>query len=191
MKKAMIAIVSAVYVVAIVIVAFLGVRAEISNITILVDNIQLLDLEDKEAGASYTYYQDPLDTKTRVYTVAKRPNEEDISEAEYSLWNLQGRKFDYAYKIFGFKTVYDGISWRDGATHFKVNAKAYPSDATKKELIYTLTGQEENVVTINKDNGEITFNKKLTSNTIFQVAIRATDKAATTININFVVAAYR
>ena len=69
MKKALIVIISAIYVIAIVIVSFLGVRAEISNRIIYAEEIVLLN--------EHTYYPNkPLEEENIAVAVYKRPDEE-------------------------------------------------------------------------------------------------------------------
>ena len=82
MKKAIIAIVSVIYVIAIILVAFLGVQAEIRESAKKVEatGISLLDLKDNPTG-HYIYYYDGSENKNaRVYEILSRPDEELIAE---------------------------------------------------------------------------------------------------------------
>ena len=96
MKKALIAIISAIYVFAIIIVSFLGVRAEISNRTVYAEQILLLNQNIINP-----------DTNQIAIEVYKRPDESLIDESGIDtvgyeiIWNYgDGEKRDYAIRVY-------------------------------------------------------------------------------------------
>ena len=93
MKKALIAIISVIYVVAIIIVSFLGIRAEVVNETIYVQEIVLLN--------QTLYYPNmPKIEDNAIVSVYKRPSEDAIGDDGSGLGELEdildalGRCFD-------------------------------------------------------------------------------------------------
>jgi len=196
MKKALIAIISAIYVVAIIVVAFLGVRAQVITTTTLVESIEIDDLYNKESGSTYTFEAG----NSKIYTAYKRPDDSLIDPNEHKdsvnkiIWddyqdNKLIRKIDYAVRIYNFNYIYDSNEWRDGATKFAINAKAYPRNATNLGLIYTIFGVDESYISIDKD-GIMTFNSNTQGTKSFTLAITSTDKQSLTVYVKFTVRGY-
>ena len=202
MKKALVAIVSVIYVVSIIIVAFLGVRAEILSTLIdtPVEKILLDDLssEDKLVGGEYTYYNDATQTH-RVYSEYSRPKDEEIGEngkKDGIIWNVyeegeeEPDKYDYSIKIWDLNTIYDDASWRDGEGKFKIFAHVYPEDATNQNIVYSVSGAtEEYPVTIDKE-GVISL-PKAENIGMFDVIMSAADASLVMAKISVTVRNYR
>ena len=197
----MIAIVATIYVVSIIIVAFLGVRAEVldSLVDINVENIVLDELseEDKLIGGEYTYYNDAVQsTSSRVYSSYSRPNEEEIDPETGKQgtlsWNIyeegeaEPDKFNYIIKIWNLKTIFDDPSWRDGVGKFKIFAHVLPKEATKQKINYSIVGSND--ITID-ENGVISLEKFATIK-IFEVIMSATDSSQVYSKISFTVNKY-
>ena len=202
MKKAVIAIVSVIYVVSIIIVAFLGVQAEVLDnlIDINVEKIVLDELsdEDKLVGGEYTYYNDAIQsTASRVYSSYSRPNEEEIDpetgKKDTLSWNIyeEGQsepdKFNYIIKVWNLNTIFDDPSWRDGVGKFKLNAHVLPENATKQKITYSAVGTTD--VTID-ENGVISL-EKFANIRIFEVIMAATDASRVYSKISFTVQKYK
>ena len=202
MKKAMIAIVASIYVVSIIIVAFLGVRAEVlaSLIDVNVERIVLDELsdEDKLVGGEYTYYNDAVQSiSSRVYSSYSRPNEEEIDPETGKQgtlsWNIyeegeeEPDKFNYIIKVWNLNTIFDDPSWRDGSGKFKINAHVLPKEATKQKITYSIIGNNE--ITID-ENGVISL-EKFDNISIFEVIMSATDSSQVFSKISFTVQKYK
>ena len=199
MKKAVIAIVSVIYVVSIIIVAFLGVQAEVLDnlVDVNVEKIVLDELsdEDKLVGGEYTYYNDAIQSEeSKIYTSFSRPLEEEIDEKGKrgsETWNkvvggeIQDR-YNYVIKIWSLKTIFSDPSWKDGAGKFKINAHVLPKEATKQKINYALVGNDG--ITINED-GLITL-AKFDGATSFEVIMTATDASQVYSKISFKVRRY-
>ena len=190
----MIAIVAAVYTIAIILVAFLGIRAEIHNPTVNVENIFLRDTDSMEAGEIFTYYSSETqqDTTTRIYSILIRPTDENIDEnhkdEEGNLWEINGNNYDYIVKIWNFNYIFENTNWRDGVSFFDLGAYAYPSDA-RQTLRYVLSNISEEYLTVNQ-NGILHFEKKFTSLTNFDLSIAATDTSGVKLKLNFISVPY-
>lgn len=184
MKKIMIAIVSAVFVISIVIIAFLGVQAQVHNETILVNDIILdgfkLDENNKVKPGEIVEYRNS--ENKLIYSLYSRHLEEDIDESsgkdyyEQNLWNAKnGDRYDYNIKIWDFNYVYESSDWLDGKTNFKIKASTIPQNATKRGLIYVLnTSNAKDYVDVTSD-GVITFKKKLESALPFVITVKTED----------------
>ena len=190
----MIAIVSAIYVFAIILVAFLGVQSEIHNATINVETIVLKDVAELAEGEEYTYYRSTTqqDNTTRVYSITVRPLDENIDENNYdvngNLWEINEVKFNYIIKIWNFKYIYENSHWKDGQQNFFLNAYALPEDS-KQDLRYILSNISEEYVTVSQE-GVVRFEQKLTSVATFNLTISSTDTSGVKSYINFIVAPY-
>ena len=201
MKKAVIAIVSVIYVVSIIIVAFLGVQAEVLDnlVDVNVEKIVLDELsdEDKLVGGEYTYYNDAIQsTASRVYSSYSRPNEEEIDpetgKKDTLSWNIyeEGKvadRFNYIIKVWDLNTIFDDPSWKDGVGKFKINAHVLPKNATKQKITYSVIGSAD--VSID-ENGVISLQKS-TKPSIFEVIMYATDASQVYSKISFTVQKYK
>lgn len=201
MKKAVIAIVSVIYVVSIIIVAFLGVQAEVLDnlVDINVEKIVLDELsdEDKLVGGEYTYYNDAIQsTASRVYSSYSRPNEEEIDpetgKKDTLSWNIYEEekvadRFNYIIKVWNLNTIFDDPSWKDGVGKFKINAHVLPENATKQKITYSVIGSAD--VSID-ENGVISLQKS-TKPSIFEVIMYATDASQVYSKISFTVQKYK
>lgn len=196
MKKALIAIISAVYVIAIIIVSFLGAKSEISNRVIYAQEIALLN-ED-------VFYENlPKIENNIIIDVYKRPDESQINQetgvglaistsgvkSRNINWNynwdeekgaFQSQR-DYAIFISDFNFLYDQMG---RMLHVKASVK--PDNTTKKDLSYKLSGADKVIenVSINA-NGEITFKKNWSSSayTDFDVYIETQDLSGIEIDV--------
>ncbi|MBQ6730666.1 MAG: hypothetical protein IJR08_02025 [Bacilli bacterium] len=132
MKKALIAIISTIYVVALVIVAFLGTRAEVINRVVFVEDIVLNNTSIYKRNAE----QIPAN---RIVAVYKRPDASQIDEngrdkVETRInWDFEGTKRDYAIFIDDYYYYYELIS-----TRYTIDVSVIPEDATNKELSFYL-----------------------------------------------------
>ncbi len=199
MKKAITAIVSVIYVIAIILVAFLGVQAEIRESAKKVEatGISLLDLKDNPTG-HYIYYYDGSENKSaRVYEIISRPEEEQIdpvtkADEKGDTWEINNVKFGFIIKVFNLNYIIDTPDWKVGQIQgsYAINATVLPEDATMQSLLYSKVGAEDSSIEIDNKTGVITF-PKLNSTTLFTVGVSATDNSGLTINIRFVVQKYK
>ncbi len=129
MKKALIAIISVIYVIAIILVSFLGTRPEIYNKTVYVT---ALDLRNE------TMYKP--NTSSVVVSVKKRPPEEEIwddgKDADDVVWNeIEGgvivRKIDYRIRFADLTYISVNMN-----SEYQLDVQIKPDDATKKDLTY-------------------------------------------------------
>ena len=197
MKKITFVLVAVIYVVAIILVAFIGVASEVTNQTIEVASIALLEAADLGKGSQLLYPETATLTSS-VYAIHTRPEEEaidpDTGKAGTLTWNSSGNAYDYIVQIRDFNTVCDSPNWKYGPMHFSLAATVTPSDATKKDLAYAIadsTGSTPTNVTIN-NQGDVTFAEKL-SNTVstFTVRISATDNSKVVTLVYLMVRGYR
>ena len=180
MKKALIVIISAIYLVAIIIVAFLGSRAEITNETIYAQEIVL-----KNESVYYPGTDDAHKTEENmIIGVYKRPDESIIDpvtgkdSVENINWNydynedeqkFEGRR-DYA--IFVYDTFWLDEEMRKSYTP---ETEVLPEETSKKELTYSIGGGSAgSTLTINND-GVISFSVEYTSWVFTDIEIRTTD----------------
>ena len=197
MKKAIIAIVSVIYVIAIILVAFLGVQAEIRESAKKVEatGISLSDLKDNPTG-HYIYYYDGSENKNaRVYEILSRPDEELIAEDgtyDKNTWSAGGVDYGFIIKIYNLNYIIDTPDWKVGQTQgtYGINATVLPEDATMQSLLYSKVGAEESGITIDDKTGVLTF-AKIDANALFTVGVSATDNSGLTVNIRFIVSKYK
>ena len=176
MKKALIAIISAIYVFAIIIVSFLGVRSEVYNRTVYAEEIQLLN-ED---------IINPATEKTAI-KVYKRPEESLIGEDGKApgipvTWNYGSEKElkrDYAIFVLDTNFLYNSMG---KILELKTSVK--PDDTTKKDLDYHLSGADAVVETLSINNvGAISFSVNYTSVVDVDVLIKTTDLSNVQIDV--------
>ena len=143
----MIAIVSTIYIIAIIIVAFLGVRAEFIRNQERVDatGITLVEMKENVPGEVVNYYFDGSQNEDQILYVAYAKPEvldaEGYDADHYNLWRIpngDNEDYDYIIRIKKWAWLYN-YEWRDGKTNFKLNAKVVPDNASEKELIYSTT----------------------------------------------------
>lgn len=196
MKKALIAIISAIYVVAIIIVSFLGAKSEISNRVVYAQEIVLLNEDVFRENL-------PKIENNIIIDVYKRPEEIEINpetgvgpststsgvKTRNINWNynwdeekgaFQSQR-DYAIFITDFNFLYDQMG-----KMLQVKTSIKPDSTTKKDLSYKLSGADKVLesVTIN-DNGEITFKKNWSSSafTDFDVFVETQDLSGVEIDV--------
>ena len=196
MKKALIAIISAIYVVAIIIVSFLGAKSEISNRVVYAQEIVLLNEDVFRENL-------PKIENNIIIDVYKRPEESEINpetgvgpststsgvKTRNINWNynwdeekgaFQSQR-DYAIFITDFNFLYDQMG-----KMLQVKTSIKPDNTTKKDLSYKLSGADKVLenVTIN-DNGEITFKKNWSSSafTDFDVFVETQDLSGVEIDV--------
>ncbi len=202
MKKITFIFVGIIYVLAIIMVAFLGVNATIHGQTVDVTEIVLRQAGGLEAGSTLTY-PEGVAVKDSVFTLYSRPEESEIVMDEEThigkkgtlYWSKgPGIDFDYIIEVRKFAEICDSSTWRDGKMHFSVEAFVLPEDATKKDLVYTLMtpgGDIPQNATINPSNGDITFLEKYTSPvTDFYIMIKTTDNSMVSCLVNLRIAKY-
>ena len=199
MKKALIVIISAIYVIAIIIVAFLGSRAEISNETIYTEEIVL-------RNETFYYPGTTEAQKTQanmVYGVYKRPEEslidpetgrDSVENLQWNYnWNESKQKFegkrDYAILIYDTWYVYTLMN-----KELALETTVLPENATKKDLSYVVTGgNAEGTLAIDNNSGKIIFSVEYESPKQTDIIISTTDgskSAKTKIQILLVINRY-
>ena len=196
MKKALIAIISAIYVVAIIIVSFLGAKSEISNRVVYAQEIVLLNEDVFRENL-------PKIENNIIIDVYKRPEESEINpetgvgpststsgvKTPNINWNynwdeekgaFQSQR-DYAIFITDFNFLYDQMG-----KMLQVKTSIKPDNTTKKDLSYKLSGADKVLesVTIN-NNGAITFKKNWSSSafTDFDVFVETQDLSGVEIDV--------
>lgn len=136
MKKALIALISTIYIIALVIVAFLGTRAEVINRVVFVEDIVLNNTNIYRKNAE----QIPAN---RIVAVYKRPDASQIDEngrdkVETRInWDYEGIKRDYAIFIDDYYYYYEMIS-----TRYTIDVSVLPEDATNKELSFYMQASD-------------------------------------------------
>ena len=198
MKKITALFVVVIYAISIIMVAFLGVQAEISNRTVEVTSIVLKEAEDANPGDQY-FFPSGTNKSSCIYQLDVRPKEEEIDEETGKkgtlTWNdSSGNRMDYIITIWNFNRVADDTSWRDGLMHFNIGAMVEPHDATKKDLTYTILdsgGVTPDNASI--DNlGVITFKEKFAVTvTNFYIHILPTDNSTATCLVQVRVTKYK
>ena len=188
----MIAIVSAMYIIAIVIVAFLGVRAEFIRNQERVDatGITLVELKEDVPGATANFYFDGSENEDKIlYTVYSKPENldaEGYDEARYNLWRIpDGSNMDYDYiiRIKKWTWLYN-YEWRDGKTNFKIQAKVVPDNASEQELTYsTADANNGTIYDLNNETGTIHFNQQLENRLTIPVTVSTTDNSGIRIRV--------
>ena len=139
MKKALIALISTIYVIALVIVAFLGTRAEVVNRVVYVEDIVLNNID--------MYRTDDPDEQipaNRIIAVYKRPDASQIDESGRDKveprinWDFEGLKRDYAIFIDDYYYYYEMRS-----TSYTISVSVIPDNATNKELSFSWIASEK------------------------------------------------
>ena len=199
MKKALIVIISAIYVFAIIIVSFLGIRSEVYNRNIDVSEIVLLN-ENVSYPSSYSGTKYATNDPIVVY---KRPEESLIDPTTGKAagmpvtWNYGSQedlmKRDYAIYIYDTNFLYNSMGL--GKT-LELKTSVQPEDATKKELEYVLTGADAVVDTltigdVTPNGGAILFSEYYTSVVDVDVIIKATDSSNVKIDVLLRINKYR
>lgn len=184
MKKALIAIISAIYVVAIIIVSFLGVRSEISNRTVYAEEIVLLNENIKNPT-----------TQEFAIEVYKRPSDSEIDAEgkgidDRIVWNYgdnQEEKRDYAIKVRDTNFLFDVMGKK-----YKLEAKVLPEETSKKDLQFVVSASEKVKETLSIDNlGEISFIQEYNSPVSLDVFISTTDMSNIKIDVYMIIARYK
>lgn len=192
MKKITAIVVSLIYVTAIVVVAFMGVLAEIRNQTVDVANIVLTEARYLTPGYVLTY---PTGTKVldSDYAIFSRPTQEGEGQTEVDIaWNIGGLSYDYVIQIRGYKTIMEYSGWKDGTGNLSLSAFVLPENATKQELLYNV--YDENGGTLPdisiSDAGLLHFEEKRGGVFSFLVRISATDNSYKVCNIHVIAVGY-
>ena len=180
MKKALIAIISVIYVVAIILVSFLGSKAEINNQTIYVTELEL----HNETMYNPSY---PSDINKAVVIIKNRPSEYEIGDdgkdADDMTWNIieEGKIVKRISNIIRFKNL-TYIS-ENMNSEYQLDVRVKPDDATKKELTYYTN--RSNFMTIDA-NGLIKFTTIPTSLVSGQLNISSTDMSGIELDITVI-----
>ena len=188
MKKALIAIISVIFVVSIVIVAFLGIRSEVHDTTIYVEEIVLLNKDMYKPRV-------PETEANRVVRVMKRPEASEIGEDGIGItdgvnWDFNGRSRDYAIYVDNYDYLFSRMSGK-----YTIETSVNPVDATYKDLQFHLSYYMELNQTI-KDNISLTPTGELTITSThkgwigFDVIISSTDMSGVEIDILFKISSY-
>lgn len=179
MKKALIVIISAIYVVAIIIVSFLGVRADVDHRVTYAEEIVLLN--------ESLYYQGlPKVEDNLIIGVYKRPDESLINEKGVGIydeitWNYnEGQsKRDYAIFIYDTNFVYNEMG-----KQYTLQTSVKPDDTTRKDLDYFLSGGDKTVQTLTiNDVGQISFSVEYTGWVGVDIIISTTDLSNVEIDV--------
>ncbi len=188
MKKALIVIISAIYVIAIVIVSFLGVRAEISNRITYAEEIVLLN--------EHTYYPNkPLEEENIAVAVYKRPDEELIDQTtgfgliDEFQWNYNNgqSKRDYIIYVYDTNFLYESMG-----KIYTLYTSVKPEATTKKDLEYIIVGGDKVTKTLSVDSaGKIYFSEEYTSFVDVDVFVKTTDQSYVEIDIWLCITKYK
>lgn len=193
MKKITIIIVSAIYVLSIVVVAFLGVLSEVKNVTVPVEKIVLKEMRNVGFGGMLTY---PQGTKAAdsIYAIFSRPDSngyvvDDPAAAEIT-WNVAGLDLDYVIQIRSLEAFFDSARWNQTLGSFDLGAYVLPENATYTDIRYYLDEKEkasEQGISLSED-GVVKFSSPLTEPFFsFIVSISAVDNSNVTCNVRFMV----
>ena len=192
MKKAMIAIVSVIYIIAIIIVAFLGVRAEFIRNQERVDatGITLVDMKENVPGEVVNYYFDGSHDEDKILYVAyakpEHLDDEGYDDDHYNLWRIpdgSGDDYDYIIRIKKWTWLYN-YEWRDGKTNFNIHAKVVPDNASEQALVYSTTeGNEGTIYELDNDNGTIHFLSQLENRLTIPLTVSTTDNSGIRIRV--------
>ncbi len=194
MKKIMIAFVSLLYVTAIVVIAFLGIRAEVNPAKIIteVETIVLDEVKGTDSRKYEYYYDGTTDENKLVYGVYTRPDEEEINkttggDANGDLWNIGSDKMNYIVKIYNFKYVYDTPNWIGNQPKgtYQIKASVIPENSSMQDVLFATSFEG---VQLDED-GLLTFSKT-TEILRFTVNIKSTDNSGTNINVRFLIQKY-
>lgn len=196
MKKALIAIITVIYAVAIIIVAFLGTKNEISNRTVYAEEVVLLNEDIFYEGL-------PKVEGNLIIDVYKRPDESVIdketgvgpatstsgAKTRNINWNFEydettgdfNIKRDYAIFITDSNFFFDKMG-----KILTLQAQVKPDNTTKKDLKYHLNAPDKVRETLEVSNaGEISFSKTFTSSswTDFDAFVQTTDGSLVEIDV--------
>lgn len=188
MKKALIVVISAIYIVAIIIVSFLGVRAEITNRIIYAEEIVLLN--------EHTYYPDKSEEEENIaIAVYQRPDEELIDQEtglgfiDELQWNYNnGRsKRDYIIYVYDTNFLYNSMK-----KIYTLYTSVKPDDTTKKDLDYIISGGDKVTKTLSIDSaGKIYFSEEYTSFVDVDIFVKTTDQSYIEIDIWLCITKYK
>ncbi len=188
MKKVTIILVGITYVVAIIVVAVLGVLAEMHNVTVDVESIVLVEARNLAAGNILTY-PEGTNVPDSDYAIFSRPGSDGKGQTEYPIeWNIGGVHYDYVIQIRGYQKIL-ADTWKDGQGNFSVAAFVLPEEATVKTLNYSLyedSGNKPADMTISQQ-GLIHFEQARSGIFTFNASISATDNSYKECHIRFVV----
>ena len=156
MKKVLIAIISTIYLVALVIVAFLGSQAEIVNRPTKVEAIVL-----KNKHLPYPGVVTPQSVDDYIVTVFERPEESEINENgkgygkndtnhEHLLsWNSGNKRRNYIVVIEDYRYLYDEMRGK-----YDINVEVLPANATDKSLLFHPIASDDQKANVKWDIGE-------------------------------------
>ena len=196
MKKVAIAIISSLYVIAIVLIAFLGISGEVTPSKEIV-NVEQLVLEEVKGleNGRYEYFYDGSESEeSKVYGVYSRPKENEINQStgvdQYGdLWNINGVRMQYIVKIYNLNYVMDTPNWKVGQSQgtYQIHSQVIPENSSIQGVIY---GSSETSVASVSESGLITFTKQSIA-TRYTVTAKSLDSTGVLINIRFIVGAYK
>ena len=189
MKKALIVIISAIYIVAIIIVSFLGARAEISNRITYAEEITLLNKN--------TYYPNkPEEEENIAIAVYQRPDEELIDQStgfgliDEFQWNYNNgrRKRDYIIYVYDTNFLYESMG-----KIYTLYTSVKPDNTTKKDLEYIIDGGDKvtKTLSIDSEQGKIYFSEEYTSAVDVDILVKTTDQSYIEIDIWLRIAKYK
>ena len=196
MKKIIGLFISILFVSAIILVTFLGVRAEVNPSKNIVE-VQTIVLDEIKGSESkeFNYHYDGSDNKsTLVYTVLARPFDNQINalgeDSKGNVWNMSGIKFQYIVKIMNFQYIYDTDNWISNQKKgtYQIRPSVIPENSTIQEVTYSSTIINNSIEL--SDKGLLTFKEKTDEVEAFTVTIKATDNSNTSVNIRFLVNKY-
>ena len=180
MKKALIAIISVIYVAAIILVSFLGTRSTIINKTIYVTALELHNTS--------IYHPD---THQLVVLVKPRPDEDEIGkdgkDASNVVWNEieDGKIVNRISHYIMFSDLKYVESYMENEYSFDVRVK--PDNATKKDLQFYCSLDTFVSVT---DKGLLTFIGKPTGTIVGDLVISSTDMSGVELHLKVVLNKY-
>ena len=188
MRKIAFVLTTFIYVTAIVVVAFVGILAEVRNATVEVTAIVLEEARFLAPGR-YLTYPDIAPVESSIYAIFARPDSSSEEQSEYDItWNVGGVAFDYVIQIRGYTTIMESDTWKDGKGNLRLSAFVKPENATIQDLNYSLVGVEEDM-TISQ-SGILTFQEKRTGIFAFDVQIKAQDTSYKVSNIHIIAVGY-
>ena len=151
MKKALIAIIATIYVIALVIVSFLGIKPEVPSEFVYIEEIVLNNDHSYRLNAK----EEPDNIVVHVY---KRPDASQINEQGVGItdkvnWDFNGVHRDYAIYFDDYFYYYEMIS-----NVYTIKTSVNPENASDKRLKFTLsaTDKVKEYLTMT-DYGEIRF----------------------------------
>ena len=190
MKKIIIGFISILYVTAIVIVGFIGIRMEVNPAKIVkeVEYIFLNEIKGDEDGIFEYYYDGSDDRDKLVYAVYSRPkkNQPDPyinDELDGEPWDFGGIKYDYMIRFYNLDFILQNENWINGQEKgtYMINVQVMPENSTVQEVSYYTSSDE-----IIFDEGLITFAES-NKGYRFDMNIMAADNSGTKIYIRFLI----